>query len=122
MRQISQFARAMEQTVLTAIFLTFFIASLSTHLEAAMSSPDTQVAADKSNQGSPTGQDKKPPKDKDCEGPPDSCYSTTNLSSPDPTGCTSGAKCTFEGKVCNPMTGAKCKTNGAPGPCYCACM
>lgn len=126
MKRLSQFSRLAAQVLAGGALLVIFLAGspsqaqadgLPTEIQAADPSGGIPLAAEsapKTGENNPPGK-----KDEPC-GPPGSCNST-NVSSPDPTGCTSGSKCTFAGKTCD-MSGHKCKTVGAPGQCFCGCM
>ena len=131
MKQLSVFSGLTAQVLLGGAFLAIFLAGPSSQPQAADRSPNVQnqeidasaaLAKIKAEQLANDKGDKIPGKPKPCvEDPPGTCNSM-NLNSPlpDPTTCTSGSKCSIENKICNP--GKKCKTVGAPGQCYCACM
>jgi hypothetical protein len=129
MKPLSVFSGLTAQVLLGGAFLAIFLAGPSSQPQAADPSPNVQnqeidasaaLAKIKAERLAKEG-NKIPEKPMPCDDPPGTCNSM-NLNSPlpDPTGCTSGSKCSIEGKVCNP--GRKCKTVGAPGQCYCACM
>ena len=116
MKRTWAFSRSAAQVLALGALLAIFLASPFSQTQAADSSSQILVAAEKEPQ-----EPKSAPTPGPCVGPPGSCYGI-NVSTPpaDPSGCTSGSKCVVEGKQCNPLK--KCKTVGAPGLCYCACM
>lgn len=129
MKRLSLFTRMATQVLVGGAFLAIFLAGPSSQPQAADPSPNVQnqeidasaaLEKIKAERLAKEG-NKIPEKKMPCDGPPGTCNSM-NLNSPlpDPTTCTSGSKCSIEGKICNP--GKKCKTVGAPGQCYCACM
>lgn len=120
---ISVFRRIAPTVLLIAgIFLVVLLASPAVQAEATSPSSEMKAIDEASHMLIAVEKEgkKPPPKNVPCEGPPGTCYGTSALDSPDATGCTSGNKCTAEGMTCS--VGKKCKTMGAPGPCYCACM
>ena len=127
MKQLSRFSRLATQLLMGGAFLVLFLGSLLCQAQAADNLPTDMQAVDPSIQSQHKAEmqlieNMKKPQKPDSKDPcdlPGSCNSM-NVSSPDPTGCTSGSKCSIEGKICNP--GKKCKTLGAPGLCYCGCM
>jgi len=129
MKQLSRFSRLATQLLVGGAFLAIFLAGPSSQAQAAPTSTDMQdqaldpsiqskLKAEKLKANMLAQEENKKPH-LPCDDPPGTCNSM-GLSTPDPTGCTSGTKCSIEGKICNP--GKKCKTVGAPGQCYCGCM
>lgn len=133
MKPLSKFSRLAAQVLAGGALLAIFLAgspsqaqaeALPTDLQATDPSSGKLLAAEPApkKQDPAQGKEEPGPKGKDpCDDPPGSCYSMSLKSpGPDPTGCTSGSKCTFENKMCDLM-GHKCKTVGAPGLCFCSC-
>jgi len=128
MNPLSQSSRLAAQVLAGGALIAVFLAGspsqapadeLPTELQAADPSSGILLAAEpasKKEDKNPAEKDKHP---KPCDEEPGTCNSM-NVSSPDPTGCTSGSKCTFENKVCD-LSGHHCRTVGSPGQCFCSC-
>lgn len=123
MKQLSVFSGMTAQVLVGGAFLAIFFACPSSQAQAGSPYTDLQTADPVSGiqlaaENAP--QQEMTPPVVPCPEGPDTCNSTNAL--PLPLNCTTGSKCSIEGKICNASPVKKCKTVNAQNVCYCGCM